>query len=169
MIKFCDLHANKYKRPLLFKLSLRLINIELYSQKRSNLQFELLNNKSIIHSKKFHNVSPGIPKTNLDEEFHIPVIVYYDPRKKRFAVYNIQINILSNHTRFSRKMATTVFQLSQMLNAGVLYSKEKLKLAKCTDKNSFLEVRAELELRDIEDLNEGESLDDSYLISSVLK
>lgn len=167
MSKFYDPHSTSYKRPLLFKLSLRLHQLSLVSQKRSVLQLELTNNKTVVPSKNLHTLNPASPTTKLDEVFHIPVVLSFDPRKTRFAPYNISISILSCHSRFSKKLGSTTFSVSRILNTGVLRSQETLKLEKCPDKKAVLRLTAELELRDIEELEEDRGVNDSFLINSI--
>lgn len=77
----------------------------------------------------------------------MPVVIPYDPRKDRFSSQTVQINVLFSNPKFSKKIASASLAVSQILNAKVLLSREKVKLEKCADKNAYLNLTAELEYK----------------------
>lgn len=160
MNQYCPVHTTKYKRPLLFRLELRLKSIEMQTTKPSNLLFEFQFGKSVIHSRNFHRVDGHSFRANINETVEMMVVVPYDPRKDRFSSKAVQINVLFQHPKFSKKIASASLAISQILNAKVLLSREKLKLEKCADKSAYLNLTAELEYKG--GAHDDESIDKSY-------
>lgn len=161
MNQYCPVHTTKYKRPLLFRVELRLKSIELASSKASNLLFEFSFGKSIVHSKNFHRLDGQSYRANISETVELHAVVPYDPRKDRFSTAEVTINVLAQHPKFSKKIASASLSLSQILNARVLLSREKLKLERCADKSAYLNLTAELEYKGI--ATDEESIDKSYI------
>lgn len=160
MNQYCPVHTTKFKRPLLFKLEMRMKSLELHISKPTNLLFEFTYGKSVICSKNFHRVDSQAFRATINETIEMPILIAYDPRKDRFSSQNVQINILFQNPKFSKKIATTSLAVSQILNSKVLLSREKLKLDKCSDKNAYLNLTAELEFRG--SASEDDSVDKSY-------
>lgn len=122
MNQYCPVHTTKYKRPLLFRLELRLKSIEMRTAKHSNLLFEFQFGKSVIHSRNFHKVEGQSYRANIDETVEMMVVVPYDPRKDRFSAAAVQISVLTQFPKFSKKIASATLAVSQILNAKVLLS-----------------------------------------------
>lgn len=141
------MHATKYKRSLSFNLEVRLKSIELHIEKPVNLRFEFTYGKSVICTKNFHRVDGRSFRAKVEETVEFPVTVSYDPRKDYFSSHNLEINVLFQNPKFSKKIASTSLSIAQILNARVVLSREKLKLEKCSDKNAYINLTAELEFK----------------------
>ena len=93
-------YNQKYKKTLLFKLSLRIKTLYLRMNKAASLFFEIVDDKKIISSKQFHKVEKNESCTKLNEKIELPIMVLFDPRKQRFMSKNLQINHLINRNCF---------------------------------------------------------------------
>ena len=160
MKQFCPVHTTKYTRPLLFRLELRLKTVELQTSKSLTLAFEFQFGKSVVHSKDFHRIDARSFRADVTEVVEMPIVVPYDPRKDRFSTKEVVINVLEKQAKLSKKIGTTKLAISQILNAKVMLSREKLKLEKCDDKSAYLNLTAELEYKG--NAPEDESIDKSY-------
>lgn len=161
MNQYCPVHTTRYKRPLLFRVELRLKSIELFNSKPANLLFEFAFGKSVVHSRNFHRLDGHAIRATINETVELCVVVPYDPRKDRFSSTSISVSVLSQHAKFSKKIASATLPLSQILNSRVLLSREKLKLDKCADKSAYLNLTAELEYKGLAGIDE--SMDKSCL------
>lgn len=155
----------KYKMPLVFKVGLQLVSVRLRSSRPISVSFEFTNAKTVVASRDYHKVEPNAYETLLRETVDVPVVVMYDPRKGRFMAQTIDFSVLSNHSGFSKKMATGSLNVSQILNNHSLVAREQIKLEKCFDKAAVLNVKAVIEFKGTHSSIEAESI--NYTKSSL--
>ena len=159
----------KYKMPLVFKLSLQLVSVRLRLPKAVSLSFEFSTSKTVVSSKNFHRLEANSYETVLKETIELPVIAMYDTRKGRFTPQNVDINVLSNHGGFSKKMGYGSMNISQVLNAKALISREQVKLEKCIDKGALLNLKLVFEFKGTHSTNDIYSIDQSQFSLSTIR
>ena len=169
MNTYASAHNLKYKVPLVFKLELQLVSVRLRVPKSMSLSFEFSAGKTIVSSKNFHRLEANAYETVLKETFELPIVVTYDYRKYRFSPQNIDINVLSNHGGFSKKMGIGSINVSNILNSKALVSREQVKLEKCMDKNAVLNLKAAFEFKGTHVTNEIESFTHSQISLSTIR
>ena len=141
MNTYASTHNLKYKMPLVFKLSLQLVSVRLRLPKPASLCLEFVTGKTVVTSKNFHRHEANVYETILKETIELPIIAMYDTRKNRFMPQTVEVNVLSNHGGFNKKLGFGSFNVSQTLNSRALISREQVKLEKCIDKNAILNIK----------------------------
>lgn len=162
--------SQKYRKTLLFKVTLNIKSLHLRLNKKVSLFFEIVDDKKMIASKQFHIIEKNSPKTSIKERIELPIHVFFDQRKKRFLSKTLTINILNNHSKFTKKMGVAVLQLSQILNTNILTSKERLLLTRCSCKNAFLDLTTRFEFKGQQKIVEQEPFSHSnFSINTIRK
>lgn len=155
----------KSKTPLVFRVALQLVSIRLRSPKPISVSFEFTNAKTVVNSRDYHKVEANAYETLLRETVDMPLVVVYDLRKGRFLAQAVEFSVLSNHSGFSKKMASGSVNVSQILNNQALISREQVKLEKCFDKAAVLNLKAAIEFKGVHCAMEAEAL--NFTKSSV--
>lgn len=169
MNTYASTHNLKYKVPLIFKLSLQLVSIRFRASKSVSLSIEFVNGKTVVNSKNFHKLEAIAYETILRETIDMPVVAFYDSRKGRFLPQSVDINILSNHGGFNKKLGTGAINISQILNAQALVSREQIKLEKCIDKGALLNIKAIFEFKGSHTVSDVDSLEQSQFSLSTIR
>ena len=169
MNTYASTHNLKYKVPLIFKLSLQLVSIRFRAAKPMSLSLEFVNGKTVVNSKNFHKLEANAYETILRETIELPIVAFYDSRKGRFLPLSVDMNILSNHGGFNKKMGTGTINISQILNVQALVSREQVKLEKCTDKGALLNLKVIFEFKGSHIANEVDSLEQSQFSLSTIR
>lgn len=169
MNTYASTHNLKYKMPLVFKLSLQLVSIRLRSPKPISLSFEFSTGKTVVNSKNFHRLEANAYETVLKENIEFPIVATYDSRKSRFIPQIVEINILSNHGGFNKKMGNGSLNITQILNSKTLISREQIKIDKSIDKGAILNLKVIFEFKGTQSVNEFESLDQTKFSLSTIR